>query len=133
MAYIINFEKYSDERGTLTVVEKVLPFEVKRTYYITDVNGLSRGGHRHKELVEAIICINGSFIVGIDNGYDKQEILLDNPHQCLIIDVGEWHTFYNFSQDAILVSLASTYHDPADYIYEPYEEHNSLRRSQTIK
>lgn len=133
MAYIINFEKHTDERGTLTVIEKVLPFEIKRSYYITDVNGLSRGGHRHKELVEAIICIHGSFIVGIDNGYVKQEILLDNPHQCLIIEVGEWHNFFSFSPDAILVSLASTIHDPADYIYEPYEEYDTLRRSQTFK
>jgi dTDP-4-dehydrorhamnose 3,5-epimerase-like enzyme len=120
MAYIIDFEKYSDERGTLTVIDKVLPFEIKRSYYITDVNHLSRGGHRHKVLVEAIICMNGSFTVYIHDGVKKQEIILDNPHQCLIVETGEWHSFYNFSPGAILVSLASTHYDSDDYIYEPY-------------
>jgi len=120
MAYIIDLTHYHDERGTLTVIDKVLPFEIKRSYYITGVNHLSRGGHRHKELVEGIICMNGSFTVGIDDGITKQEIVLDSPHQCLIIEVDEWHNFYNFSAGAILVSLASTHYDPADYIYEPY-------------
>lgn len=120
MAYIIDLNHYTDERGTLTVIDKVLPFEIKRSYYITGVNHLSRGGHRHKELVEAIICMNGCFTVGIDNGTKKQEIVLDNPNKCLIIEVGEWHNFYNFSPGSILVSLASTNYDHSDYIYEPY-------------
>ena len=128
MAYIIDFEKHVDERGTLTVIDKVLPFDIKRSYYITDVNQLSRGGHAHKKLVEAIICINGSFTVCIDNGVNKREIMLDNPHQCLIIEVGEWHSFYNFSPGAILVSLASTHYDPEDYIYELTLTHDTLRR-----
>src|SRR5690554_764996 len=120
MAYIIDFEKYSDERGTLTVIDRILRFEIKRSYYITDVNHLLRGGHGHKKLVEAIICMNGSFTVGIDDGVKKQEIALDNPHQCLILEVGEWHSFYNFSPGAILLSLASTSYDSDDYVYEPY-------------
>ncbi|HEY0246562.1 MAG TPA: FdtA/QdtA family cupin domain-containing protein [Mucilaginibacter sp.] len=120
MAYIIDLTNYKDERGTLTVIEKVLPFEVKRIYYITGVNHLSRGGHRHMELVEAIICIHGRFCVGINDGVTRQEIVLDNPHQCLIIEVGEWHNFYNFAPDSILLSLASTHYNPEDYIYEPY-------------
>lgn len=120
MAYIINLEHYTDERGTLTVIDKVLPFEIKRSYYITGVNHLARGGHRHIKLVEAVICMHGSFTVGIDDGVNKQEIILDSPHQCLIVEVGEYHTFYNFSPNAILVSLASTHYDSSDYIYEPY-------------
>ncbi len=120
MAYLINLNNYTDERGTLTVIDQVLPFEIKRSYYITGVNHLTRGGHRHKVLVEAIICMCGSFNVGIDDGVKKQEILLDNPHKCLIVEVGEWHNFYNFSPGAILVSFASTNYDKSDYIHEPY-------------
>jgi dTDP-4-dehydrorhamnose 3,5-epimerase-like enzyme len=120
MSYIIDLEHYTDERGTLTVIDKVLPFEIKRSYYITEVNHLARGGHRHKVLVEAIICMHGSFNVGISNGMEKHEILLDNPNKCLIIEVGEWHSFYNFTPGSILVSLASTHYDHSDYIYEPY-------------
>lgn len=121
MAYIIDLEHYDDLRGSLTVIDHVLPFEIKRSYYITNVNQLDRGGHRHLVLVEAIICLSGSFIAGIDDGIKKQEILLDSPHKCLIIEVGEWHKFYNFSPGSVLLSLASTHYDKADYIYEPYD------------
>jgi dTDP-4-dehydrorhamnose 3,5-epimerase-like enzyme len=120
MAYIIDLDHYPDERGTLTVIDKVLPFEIKRSYYITDVNHLARGGHRHMQLVEAIICMHGSFTVGLNDGVTKQEVFLDSPHKCLIIEVGEWHNFYNFAPGSILVSLASTHYDHSDYIYEPY-------------
>jgi hypothetical protein len=120
MAHIIDLTNYEDERGTLTVIDRILPFEIKRSYYITGVNHLPRGGHRHMELVEAIICMHGSFCVGIDDNVTKQEIVLNSPHQCLIIEAGEWHTFYNFTPGSILVSLASTHYNPKDYIYEPY-------------
>ena len=120
MAYLIDLEHYNDKRGTLTVIDKVLPFEIKRSYYITNVNHLDRGGHRHLKLVEAVICMSGSFCIGIDDGIAQQEIILDSPHKCLIIEVGEWHKFYNFTEGAVLLSLASTHYDPADYVYEPY-------------
>ena len=121
MSYIIDLEHYDDVRGSLTVIDHVLPFEIKRSYYITKVNQLDRGGHRHMVLVEAIICLNGSFIVTIHDGTKKEEILLDSPHKCLIIEVGEWHKFSEFSQGAVLLSLASTHYDKTDYIYEPYD------------
>jgi dTDP-4-dehydrorhamnose 3,5-epimerase-like enzyme len=120
MAYLINLDHHKDERGTLTVIDKVLPFDIKRTYYITNVNHLDRGGHRHFKLVEGVLCLSGSFNIWIDNGETTSEFLLDNPHQCLVIEPGEWHRFYNFTDGAVLFSLASTHYDPEDYVYEPY-------------
>jgi len=49
MAYIIDLPTFEDERGSLTVVEKLLPFDIKRFYYIYNVTD-QRGGHRHKKL-----------------------------------------------------------------------------------
>ena len=120
MPYIIDLQSFTDERGTLTVIEKVLPFEIKRLYYITGLNELTRGGHRHYDLVEAIVCLNGSMTAFVDDGKNRQEILLDNPNQCLVIETGVWHNFYNFSEGAVLLSLASTHYDADDYITEPY-------------
>lgn len=129
MAYIIDLDHYTDERGTLTVIDKVLPFEIKRSYYITGVHHLPRGGHRHLELVEAIICMNGSFTVELNDGKSVQKIRLDDPNKCLIIEVGEWHCFYDFAPNSILLSMASTHYDHSDYIYEPYPEYDTVRRS----
>lgn len=37
MAYLIELRTMHDDRGSLTVIEKVLPFEIKRVYYIRNV------------------------------------------------------------------------------------------------
>lgn len=58
MAQIINLPTVRQSRGRLTIIEKVLPFEVKRVYYIYDVKGDEvRGGHRHKTNCQALVCI----------------------------------------------------------------------------
>ena len=48
MAYLIDLKSFTDKRGNLTVIEKSMPFEIKRIFYIYGVDGSSRGGHRHK-------------------------------------------------------------------------------------
>ena len=59
MAYLIDLKTFSDNRGALSVVEKVLPFSIKRVFYIYDVKDSKRGGHRHQKTIQAAICISG--------------------------------------------------------------------------
>jgi len=120
MAHIINLKTHSDPRGCLTVVEHEIPFEVKRFFYIYKVDESVRGGHRHKTTRQAAICIHGSCIVSNDNGRLKEEFYLDHPQKCLILEPEDWHTMHHFTPDAVLLVMASTYFDPKDYIYEPY-------------
>ena len=67
MAYIIKLPTYADERGSLTVVEKLLPFDIKRFYYIYNATS-QRGGHRHKKTTQALICLGGSCEIYVNNG-----------------------------------------------------------------
>ena len=62
---IVNIPKIEDPRGNLSVIEKeVVPFEIKRVYYLYDVPaGAERGGHSHKEQQEFLIALSGSFDV----------------------------------------------------------------------
>ena len=39
MAHIIKFKTCTDTRGSLTAIEKEIPFEIKRVYYIYGVKG----------------------------------------------------------------------------------------------
>ena len=119
MAYIINLPTFSVDRGNLTVVENQLPFEIKRLYYIYDVV-TKRGGHRHKKAIQALICLGGSCEIYVDNGKKKQNILLDNERECLILEPEDWHTMDNFSKNSTLLILASEVYDADDYIDEPY-------------
>ncbi len=121
MAEILNLKTFTDPRGSLTVIEKVIPFDVKRIFYIYGVDDSVRGGHRHHKTIQAAVCIKGSCIIGNNDGSKKEEFLLDSPEKCLIINPEDWHQMYNFTPDAILLVLASEYFDPADYIYPDYE------------
>lgn len=123
MAYLINLVNFKDDRGNLTVLdntEALLPFKIKRVFYIYGVDQSIRGGHRHKETIQAAICIKGSCVVTNNDGLRKEEFLLDDPSKCLILETKDWHQMKDFTSDAILLVFASTYFDESDYIFEPY-------------
>jgi dTDP-4-dehydrorhamnose 3,5-epimerase-like enzyme len=121
MAHIINIQTFKDTRGVLTVLDNVVPFDIKRLFYIYSVDDTQRGGHRHKETYQAAICIKGSCKITNNNGNITEIFELDTPEKCLMLDPEDWHVMHSFSEDAILLVLASTAFDPQDYIYEPYD------------
>lgn len=121
MAKILNLKTFTDKRGNLTVIEKVIPFDIKRIFYIYGVDDSIRGGHRHKKTIQAAICLKGSCVIYNDDNEVQQEFHLNSPDQCLILEPKDWHQMYQFTEDAILMVLASEHFDPNDYIYEKYE------------
>jgi dTDP-4-dehydrorhamnose 3,5-epimerase-like enzyme len=122
MACLINLKSFSDKRGNLTVTENQIPFEIRRIFYIYGIDNSVRGGHRHKTTRQAAICLHGSCIVSNNDGKQKEDFLLDHPKKCLLLETNDWHTMHNFTPDAVLLVLASTPFDPADYIYEAYPD-----------
>lgn len=122
MATILNLKTNSDSRGDLTVIEKILPFEIKRVYYIYNLkDSQRRGSHRHKKTIQALICLQGECDIYCDNGIDKSTYTLTKPDQCLLLAPEDWHTMQNFKNNPILLILASDDYDPNDYITEKYE------------
>lgn len=121
MATIIDLKTFTDKRGNLTVIEKVIPFAIKRIFYIYGVDDSKRGGHRHHKTIQAAICIKGSCRIYNNNGNVEEIFELDQPDKCLLLNPDDWHTMYDFTSDAILMVFASEYFDEADYIYTPYE------------
>ena len=122
MAQILDLKTFTDSRGNLTVIEKVIPFDIKRIFYIYGVDDSTRGGHRHKKTIQAAICIRGHCNIYNNNNETEETFILDQPNKCLIIEPQDWHTMSNFSKDAILMVLASEYFDQNDYIFQPYQK-----------
>lgn len=123
-SHIIDLPKMEDRRGNLTVAEsmKELPFEIERAYWVYDVpGGECRGGHAHKECLEFIVAVSGSFSVSLDDGHVRQTYLLNHPYQGLLVDTGIWRTLDDFSSGAVCLVLASELYDEGDYIYD-YDE-----------
>ena len=91
--------------------------------------GESRGGHAHKQCLEFIIAVSGSFHVTLDNGRERKTFLLNHPYQGLLVDTGVWRTLDDFSSGAVCLVLASDLFDETDYIrdYDEFlREYNSL-------
>lgn len=122
MAQLINLKTFTDKRGNLTVIERVIPFEIRRIFYIYGVDDSERGGHRHKKTVQAAICLRGSCTIFNDNNTEQENYVLDTPDKCLLLKPEDWHKMYDFTEDAILMVLASEFFDAEDYIYEPYND-----------
>ena len=120
MAKLLSLKTFCDNRGNLTVIERVIPFEIKRIFYIYGVDESVRGKHRHHKTIQAAICIRGKCTVTNNDGRKVEEFVLDKPDRCLILDTQDWHVMHDFSPDAILMVLASEYFDPNDYIFEEY-------------
>ena len=107
-----------DGRGNLSVIEKdVLPFDIKRVYYLYDVpSDSSRGGHAHKQLRQFLIALSGSFDVVLDNGKQRRTITLNRPNKGILIPSGVWRELENFSAGAVCLSLVSEVYQEEDYI-----------------
>lgn len=110
---------HSDRKGNLSVIEngKLLPFDVKRVYYLYDVpGGENRGAHAHKELSQLIIAASGSFTVTLNDGNCKRSFFLNRPYQGLYVKPGMWRDLEDFSSGAVCMVLASDVYKKEDYI-----------------
>ena len=113
------FQPHGDERGQLIALEenKDIPFAIRRVYYMYDtLLGVVRGHHAHKSLEQILICIHGSCKVRLDNGTEEKIVLLEKPYEGLYIANSMWREMYDFSEDAVLMVLASDFYKEEDYI-----------------
>ena len=125
---IVNIPKVEDYRGNIAVIENVVvPFEIKRVYYLYDVpSSAKRGGHAHKEQLELLIALSGSFNVVLDNGKNKQTITLNKPNKGLLIPTGVWRELDDFSAGSVCLVLASDEFLESDYIRD-YNDFKSFK------
>jgi|TARA_B110000967_G_scaffold38338_1_gene37921 hypothetical protein len=115
---LLDIPTINDARGNLAVIEKdILPYPIKRVYYLFDVPSDSfRGGHAHKEQLEFLIALSGSFTVTLDDGQSKKSFLLNKPNKGLLLPTGIWRELEDFSSGAICLVLSSGEFEEDDYI-----------------
>ncbi|AGY76817.1 sugar 3,4-ketoisomerase [Clostridium autoethanogenum] len=124
---LLKFKDITDKYGHLTPVEgKIdIPFEIKRVYYITRVqDGITRGFHSHKKLHQVLICLNGSVKIRLKNPENEEIVELKDPSVGLYIGPMIWREMFDFTEDSVLLVLASEYYNENDYIrnYDFYLE-----------
>jgi len=108
-----------DMRGSLLFAEygQYLPFVPKRFFLVFDVRSREvRGEHAHKKLHQFLVCITGSCSLVVDDGHNREEIVLDSPQVGVHIHPMVWGIQYKYSPDAVLLVMASEIYDADDYI-----------------
>jgi dTDP-4-dehydrorhamnose 3,5-epimerase-like enzyme len=116
---IVEFKTLGDERGSLIAIEEGYnaPFDIKRVYYIFDTKeGVERGFHAHINLKQICIAVKGNCTFTLDNGKTREEVKLDNPNKGLLIEGLIWREMKDFTEDCVLIVLASEHYDESDYI-----------------
>jgi hypothetical protein len=119
---LIQLPKVQNRSGNISIVENadnLLPFDVKRIFYLYDIpGGESRGAHAHKSCHQFLIAASGSFEVLLDDGRTKNSIWLNRADVGLHIPPGIWASEVNFSSGSICLVLASEEYDESDYLRE---------------
>ncbi len=116
--------------GRIAVLDcaALLPFEVKRVYWIHGMSqGERRGGHAHKALTQAVVAVAGRVHFELDDGTTRSHWQLDRPNEYLIIPPDHWRDFTALDEGACLMVLASAPYEEADYIRD-YQEFLAWRQ-----
>lgn len=125
----LEFEQKGDERGHLVVVEamKDVPFEIKRIFYIygSDRN-VVRGKHANFRSEFVLINVSGQSKVKVDDGNNTHIYELNKPHTGVYLPKLIWKEMYDFSDDSVLLVLASEHYDGTEYIRD-YEEYKRVK------
>lgn len=127
---LIDVPTYTDERGAISVMDRELPFNVRRVFWLHHiVEGKDRGAHALLDSSEIIVAIHGSFVVDLDDTETKTSIVLDDPSKGLIIRPGIWFRTHSYKDDGVSLILAEEEYARDKYIYD-FEEYKRLRNKK---
>lgn len=130
---MLEFPQKGDERGHLVIVEgyKDIPFEIKRVFYIygSDSNVI-RGNHANRDSEFVLINVAGTSKVKVKDGEGNEAIYcLNRPHTGIYLPTMVWKEMYDFSEDSVLLVLASTHYDAEEYIRDYDDFKNRVNES----
>ena len=123
---LIEFADLGDERGKLVVIEGEgmdIPFDIKRVFYIYGSDStVVRGQHANRETEFLLVNVSGNSKVRVDNGEESAVIELNRPRMGLYLSSMLWKDMYDFSDDSVLLVLASGHYNEEEYIrdYDVY-------------
>lgn len=125
---MVEFPQHGDERGHLVIVEgnKDIPFDIKRAFYIYGSDrDVVRGQHANRNSQFVLINVAGTSKVKVKDGEGNEMIFcLNRPHTGVYLPTMVWKDMYDFSEDSVLLVLASEHYDPEEYIrdYDAFVE-----------
>lgn len=130
---MLEFSQKGDERGHLVVVEGMtdIPFEIKRIFYIYGSSkDVVRGQHANRRSEFVLINVAGTSKVKVKDGKGNEVVFsLNRPHTGIYLPNMVWKEMYDFSENSVLLVLASEHYDNGEYIRD-YNEFVELMREE---
>ncbi len=125
MAQMLEFSQKGDDRGHLVIVEGAedIPFDIKRIFYIYGSDkDVIRGQHANRRSEFVLINVSGTSKVKVRDGKGNEAVYsLNRPHTGIYLPKMVWKDMFNFSEDSVLLCLASEHYDADEYIRD-YDE-----------
>lgn len=122
---MLEFNQHGDDRGKLVVIEGQhdVPFDIKRIFYIYGSdNEVIRGQHANRKTEFVLINVAGQSKVKVRDGKGNEAVFaLNRPHTGIYLPSMVWKDMYDFSEDSVLLVLASEHYDNSEYIRD-YEQ-----------
>lgn len=133
LVHMLDFPQKGDDRGHLVIVEGMndIPFDIKRIFYIygSDSN-VVRGQHANRRSEFVLINVAGTSKVKVKDGKGNEVVYsLNRPHTGIYLPRMIWKDMYDFSEDSVLLCLASTHYDASEYIRN-YDEFVKIINSE---
>ena len=123
---MIEFPAHDTKNGILTAfqaaetgADHALPFDVKRILVMRDMKeGDVRGGHTHHYTNQILFAVSGGCTVTLENGEEHAEVRLDAFNKGIWLKPYVWHVMKDYAPDTVLLVVADSTYDEADYIRE---------------
>lgn len=127
---LVDVPTFTDERGSISVMDKELLFQVRRIFWLHHIKeGKDRGAHALLDSAEIIVAVHGSFVIDLDDTENKISVLIDSPEKGLIIRPGVWFRTHSYKDDGVSLIIAEEEYSRDKYTYD-YEEFKRLRNSR---
>lgn len=111
-------------KGYFANSNTTLPFNIKRVYFTYSIPDFARrGGHAHIYTKEIVFPIKGEFDVIVEQNKDRKSVHLNTENQGIFLNTGIWRELENFTDQSLVLVLASETYYEEDYIRK-YEEYS---------
>lgn len=126
---LLELPTFGDGRGDLVSIEasQHIPFEIKRVYCLFNLGEHARGMHAHRELQQLAFCVHGSCRFVLDDGISREDVVLSGPSKGLLIGNLIWREMHDFTDDCVIMVLASEHYNEDDYIRDYATFLNTVR------
>lgn len=132
---ILDFGAIGDARGLITICEgeQDIPFIPKRVFYIyKSQKNVVRGKHANRVTDFVLINVAGKSKVKIMDGKGNEIVYsLNRPNSGIYIPHMVWKEMYDFSDDSVLLCLASEHYNPEEYIRDYNVFLEEVRENET--